>query len=168
MKKVVALLSILLVLCALCALTACDPGTFYFDQEYLSDIVSVELIRYDNPQQKHFISWVPDHTADLKPLDKNKISVLETLETDKISDFFDKLCECHILSTYYAYDSPNGICLKLNYSNGDFIIINCAEKRYVGYIGNFTADGNVGEFIGCFSDYGSFEVLVNDYFQTKI
>ena len=168
MKKVATLLLILLMLCSLCALTACDPGTFYFDEEYLSGIVSVELVNYDNHNQKNFFTWVPDQSAKLKPIDMSKLSVVETLNQDKISDFFETLYKCHILDKYYAYDSPAGLCLKLNYANGDFIIINCAGKRYAGYIGNFTADGNVGEFIGCFSSYYSFETLVNDYFQTQI
>ena len=167
-KAITTFLALLLVLCALCTFVACDPATFYFDHEYLSDIVSVELIRYDNPEQKHFISWVSDHTADLKPFDDSKLSVLETLEADKISDFLDTLIECPILFKYYAFDSPNGLCLKLTYSNGDFIIINCYEQSFAGYIGKFSFNGEVAEFIGCFVGYDCFETLVNDYFQTKI
>ena len=149
-------------------LTACDPGTYYFEQEELSDIVRIELINYDNPEQKHFISWVPDHTSDLKPLDNSKISVLETLEEDKIPQFIDTLCEFDILYRYYAFDSPNGVCLKLSYSNGDFLIVNCNVPSFAGYIGEFTSDGEVTAFIGCFSASSSFTTLVNNFFQTKI
>ena len=158
---------LILIICCF-TFTGCDPGSYYFTHEYLSDIVSVELINYNNPKQKHFISWVPDHSSDLKSFDDSKLSVLETLDEDKISDFIDTLCECHILATYYAYDSPNEICLKLNYSNGDFIIANCQNQSYAGYIGKFTFDGKVAKFIGFFSSRTSFITLVNDYFQTQI
>lgn len=168
MKKVTALLAILLVICSLCVFAACDPSTVYIEPEYVSEVVRVELINYDNPAQKHFFSWVPDHTADLKPFDKSKFSVVETLDEDKIAAFLDTLYECPILSTYFAFDSPNGLCLKLTYSNGDFLIINCYERSFVGYIGKFSSNGEVDEFIGCFVSLQCFEILVNDYFQTQI
>ena len=168
MKKFTALLAILLVLCSLCAFAACDPTTIYLDNEYLSDIVKVELVNYDNPQQKHFLSWVPNHTSDLKPLDLNKISVVETLDGEQIADFIDTLCECPILDRYYAFDSPKGLCLRLTYANSDFLIVNCKEESFVGYIGKFTKSGEVEQFIGCFVGVMSFEILVNDYFQTQI
>ena len=168
MKKVTALFAIVLVLCSLCIFAACDPTTSYFDHEYLSEIVSIELVDYNNPKQREFISWVPDHTADLKPFDNSKLSVLETLDENKIPDFIDTLCECLILDTYFAFDSPNGLCLKLIYSNGDFLIVNWYKKSFVGYIGKFSPNGEVAEFIGCFASANSYEILVNDYFQTKI
>ena len=170
MKKVTVLLTLLLALCSLYTFAACalDPSTIYIEQEYLADIVSVELVKYDNPNQKHFFSWVPDHTSDLKPVDNNKFSVLETLDEDRIADFIDTLCECPILDRYYAFDSPSGICLKLNYSNDDFLIVNCNEDAFVGYIGKFFHDGEVAQFIGCFVSASCFETLVNDYFQMKI
>lgn len=166
LSVIIATISILLICCL--TLTACDPGSYYFEPEELSDIVSVELINYNNPEQKHFLSWVPDHTSKLKPFDDSKLSVLETLEEDKIAQFTDVLCECNILYKYYAYDSPNGTCLKLSYSNGDFLIINCNMPSFAGYIGKFTSGGEVAEFIGCFSSSYYFKTLVNDYFQMKL
>lgn len=168
MKKFTSFLATLLIVCSLCAFAACDPGSYKFSREYLSDIVSIELISYDNPENKHFVSWVPDHTSDLKPFDDSKLSVLETLDEDNFSQLIDTLCECEILYQYYAYDSPNGICLKLSYSNGDFLIVSCDEVSYAGYIGKFSSDGGVAEFIGCFCSRSDFEALVNDYFLTKI
>ena len=168
MKKFTALLAILLVVCSLCVFAACDPGTVYIEREDLAEVVSVELVNYDNPKQKQFFSWVPDHTADLKPLDGSKMSVVETLDADKISDLLDTLSECPILDRYYAFDSPDGLCLKLTYASGDYLIVNCYEKSFAGYIGRFHANGEVDEFIGCFDAHYSFEVLVNNFFQTQI
>ena len=168
MKKLTVLLTILLVICSLCTFAACDPNEIYFERDSLADIVKIELIRYDNPKQKQFFSWVPDHTDDLKPFDESRVTVLETLDENKIYDLLDTLCECPILDRYYAYDSPNGICLKISYSNGDYLIVNCNEGSFTGYIGRFDCDGKVVQFIGCFVSVACFETLVNDYFQTKI
>ncbi|MCI8434996.1 MAG: hypothetical protein HFK10_03415 [Clostridia bacterium] len=168
MKKISKLLAILILICSLFIFTACDPSPFYFEHEYLADTVSIELIRYDNPEQKHFLSWVPDHTADLKSFDQSKVTVLETLHENKIPDFIDTLCEYDILYKYYAFDTPNGICIKLNDSNGDFLIVSCNENSFAGYIGKFYSNGEVADFIGCFSALKYFETLVNDHFQMKI
>ena len=168
MKKFPKLSAIFIIICSLFIFEACDPGTFRFDLEYLTDIVSVELIRYDNPEQKHFSFWVPDHSSDLKSYEQSKEIVSETLDENKISDFIDTICECDVLYKYYAFDTPNGICIKLTYSDGDFLIVNCIENSFVGYIGKFYSNGDVADFIGCFSDLKCFETLVNDYFQMKI
>lgn len=148
-------------------LTGCDPASFYFSPEDLSDIVSVELINYNNPNQKEFWSWVPDHESDLKPFDNSKFSVLETLDEDKIPDLTNALCECFILYKYYVYDSPKGMCLKLTYSNGNFLIVS-GTRGSSGYIGEFSSDGEVAYFYGCFHHAGNFKILVNEYFETKI
>ena len=167
MKNKFSLSVILLIICSF-MLAGCDPVNYNFHRDDLEDIVSIELIQYDNPEQEHFSSWVPDHTSDLKPFDDSKVNILETLDDDHISELIDTLCACNILDTYYAYDSPNGLCLKLSYSNGDFLIVNCNENSYTGYIGKFSSDGEVAQFIGCFTSVESFKTLVNDYFQTKI
>lgn len=167
-RKFIAIIAAALILIICCfTLTACDPGSYYFEQEELSDIVNIELINYDYPEQKHFKSWVPNHTADLKPFNDSKLSVLETLDGDKFPQFIDTLCEFHILYKYYVFDAPNGVCIKLSYSNGDFLIINGYKSLYVGYIGKFTSDGKVAEFIGSFSNSSSYKTLVNDFFLTQ-
>lgn len=168
MKRIKIVLIILIVLCSLVQFVACDPSDYYFTQEELSDIVSIELINYENPAQKSFFSWVPDHTSDLKPFDNKKVCVLESLAEDKFSQFVETLCDCLILETYFAYDSPKGICVKKSYSDGDFLILSCNEQTFAGYVGKFSSDGEVARFIGCFCNRDSFEALVNDYFVTNL
>ena len=152
--------------------TACDPIRTTFKQEDLSDIVSIELINYDNHQQKKFATWVTDHSSELKPFDESKASVLEALDVDKTQQFIDSLCEYSIFLNYYKLDSPNGICIKLTYSNGDFLIINnqlnSGKLGKHGYIGRFSPNGEVAEFIGAFSTSNYFELLVTDFFQYNI
>ena len=166
-----AKLALIGVIAAACfTLTACDPSHFYFEEEDLSDVVSIELINYDNPKQKEFSSWVPDHSSDLKPFDESKVTVLETLDESEIPDFTAKLCEPIILYWYFAYDSPNGICIKLTYSTGDFLIVwsDYQNGWFGGYIGKFTSEGEVKEFYGSFASLGSYTYLVNNYFETQI
>ncbi|MDE7395367.1 MAG: hypothetical protein K2M95_04535 [Clostridiales bacterium] len=169
-SKRIKILTVAAVLFACCfALSACDPSRYHLKVEDFVDVVDIELINYDNPTQKHFFSWVPNHTDDLKPFDASKMTHLENLEPSKTSDFIAALCECEILGKYYAYDSPKGICIKVNFSNGDFLILCGAYEKHNScrYVGEFSADGAVKNFIGCFNGY-CFQDLVNDYFETQI
>lgn len=166
--KKLTIIALLLVLCLM--LCACDPASYNFTSEDLADVISIELVDYDNSEQKSFGSWVFDRTSDLKPFDKSKMSQLENLAGNKIPDFVDSLCECRILYKYFSFDSPNGICIKINYSNEDFMIIwsNYKYSNFSGYIGRYSPDGEVTEFIGCFEGLDSYINLVNNYFQTQI
>lgn len=69
---------------------ACDPSSYQFDYQDLKDnTVTIELIHYDNPEQNSFISWIPNHSSALAPISKlPRMSVLETLDDEKKSDFF--------------------------------------------------------------------------------
>ena len=163
--------SFLFVLTALCLLLgACDPGFYTVDQEELKQVVSVELIQYGNPEQKHFSSWVPDQFKKLVSFDAEKATVLETLPADKIPEFLDAFSEAEILHTYYAYNSPRDICLRLNYENGDFLIAwaNYAEGSYAGYIGEYSSSGTVLSFWGSFCSLPEYKSLVNDYFTQSL
>ena len=164
MKKLKLFVVILLVFCFLCA---CDPATYVIDWSTLDNVVSVELIEYKNLNQKHFTSWVPDQFNELVPFYSANATVLETLPEEKIPDFLNAFSETDILHTYYAYDSPKDICLRLNYENGDFLIIwaNYTEDRFAGYIGEYGADGTVLSFWGSFSALQYYEDLVEQYFD---
>lgn len=166
--KILTLIVFLLVSCF--TLSACDPANYRFKKEDLARVISIELINYDNPAQKGFSSWVPDHESDLKSFDDDKMTRLEILDKSRISNFVYSLCNLNILYKYYAYDSPNGNCIKLNYANGDFLIIwsNYEESCFPGYIGIFSAEGEVINFIGCFESLSSYKYLVNNYFLTQI
>ncbi len=152
-------------------LVACDPSTYYFDYEDLkNNIINVDLINYENSNQKRFSSWVLDHSSDLVSFNLGNVTILETLNNDDIPNFLEQLSSYDILGKYYSFDSPKGICIRLTYSNGDFLIITCDYKSesFSGYIGSFTSNGEVKEFIGCFSNYDYFESLVSNFFTTKL
>lgn len=166
MKKILLFFSMILLLMSL---SACDPGTFNYNLEDLSlDVISIELVTYENSDQDRFLSWVPNHFDDLEKLDMTKITVIETLSTEEISSFLEQLSNVMFLSYYYAFDSPSDICVKINYANGDFEILNCREDSYTGYVGSYNSEGEVVEFVGCFESYYDFQNLVNNYFDYQL
>lgn len=147
-------------------LTSCDPTTTNLGK-YIEkgNIKTIEKIKYDNKEQHVFVSWVPDHFSELKDFKVEKVEVIETL-VDNTSSFLDELLNANILSTYYAYDSPSGICIRLILNSDDFVIVNCTENSYRGYIGKYDSKGNVIGFYGCFENYSSFSNLIN-YFSKE-
>ena len=167
MKKTVCLAILAAICCFLCA---CDPGSYSVNREELNDVVGVELIEYENPNQKHFTTWVPDQFDKLMPFNNNDVMVLETLPAEKTADFLDAFSKTDILHTYYAYNSPKDICIRLNYENGNFLIIwaNYAENSYAGYIGEYSRDGTVLSFWGSFSSLSYYKDLVNQYFTYRL
>lgn len=152
------------------SISSCDPGQYDIDREELNDVVSVELINYDNPEQKKFSSWVPDHFRKLKPIDLEKCEVLETLPEDMITDFVDYFSEREILNKYYTYNSPKDICIKLNYSDDSFLILwaDYENESFRGYVGEYTSEGKVLSFWGSFCALSDYEYLVENYFDCKL
>ncbi|MBQ9731370.1 MAG: hypothetical protein IJV94_04640 [Bacilli bacterium] len=168
MKIKKLLSSIILVFCILfCA--SCDPSTYYYDKDYLTEnIQEIRLIDYTNEDRNHFLTWTLDQSNKLKDFNLENIEILSTLEVDKHDSFIESLCSFDILYKYYAYDSPKGICVMIVYKNGNFDIINCEKDRFAGYIGTYDSNGNVVDFIGCFSSYHYYEDLISDYFEYEV
>ena len=167
MKRIAAIILVI----ATCFLsTSCDPTSFEIDIDALDSVVSVELIEYENPEQKHFTTWVPDQSDKLVPFNLANATILETLPEEKISGFLDAFSTTDILHTYYAYDSPKDICIRLNYESGGFLIIwaNYAENSYAGYIGEYSSDGTVSSFWGSFSSLDYYTELVNQFFAYEL
>ena len=103
MRKIVCFVVLAELCCLLCA---CDPGSFSIDREHLNDVISIELIEYENPDQKHFTTWVPDQYDQLLSFNLSNVKILETLPAEKVVDFLDDFSETDILHTYYSYSSP--------------------------------------------------------------
>ena len=167
MKKLFAIMIVVITCFSLCS---CDPGTFVVNRDSLDNVISVELIEYANSDQKHFTTWVPDQSDKLVPFNLANATILETLPEEKISGFLDAFSTTDILHTYYAYDSPKDICIRLNYESGGFLIIwaNYAENSYAGYIGEYSSDGTVSSFWGSFSSLSCYTELVNQFFAYEL
>jgi len=166
MKKLICIL----IVAALCfSLCACDPGTHTISPDALDNVISVELIEYENPNQKHYVFWIYLF-KELVPFSSDNATVLKTLPEDEIPNFLADFENTDILSRYCAYNSPKDICLRLNYVNGDFLIIwaNYSSNGFAGYIGEYTADGSVLSFWGSFSALAYYTDLVNQYFDYEL
>ena len=167
MRKFICGILLLIMCCFLCA---CDPMPYAIDREALSGVVSVELIRYDNPKQKKFSTWAENQFDKLVPFDSGNATVIAVLPEEKIADFLDSFSQSGVHHTYYAYDSPKDICLRFNYENGNFLIAwaNYAENHFAGYIGEYSSDGTVLTFWGSFTSLHFYEDLVNRYFNYSL
>ncbi|MCK9471633.1 MAG: hypothetical protein WC006_09110 [Bacilli bacterium] len=167
MKKHLCLFVILVMIFLL---SACDPSHYYHTIEDYQSVERIELINYNNPNQKQFLSWVPDHYGKLVGLDLDNITVLEILDSNFYPRFINDLGSLDILYRYYAYDSPKDKCIRIIYTNGklDIITANYKNSSYAGYIGRYSSAGEVVDFYGCFDNLTSFIDLVNDYFIQKI
>lgn len=167
MRKTLSFMVVMIICFSMCA---CDPGSFLIDRESLNSVVSVELIEYANPNQKTFPSWVPDQLNKLLPFVPAYATILETLPPDKVPYFLDAFSKTDILHTYYAYNSPKDVCIKLNYENGNCLIIwaDYLDNSYAGYIGEYSSDGAVLSFWGSFSSLNYYIDLVNQHFDYKL
>lgn len=168
MKKIICFICLMIMSFTL--LCACDPGTYKISSDSLKNVTCIELIDYKNPDQKHFSSWVPDHFDDLAPFDNSNVTVIEELKEEKLSEFLETFAQTDILHTYYAYDSPKDVCIRINYSNGNFLIIWADYKNnsFRGYIGEYLSNGSVLSFWGSFSGLMYYQNLVNDFFSYNI
>lgn len=160
MRKIIILfLCVVMVALNLCS---CDPNRIQPEEDWFENVVSVELIRYNNPDQKDFISWVPDHSDDLVSFDNSKVEIIEELDNEKFDDFATAFQSTEVFLDYYDFDSPDGVCIRVNYKNGEFLIIG---KDYVGY---FSENGEVSSFLGCFSGRFYYTNLVNEFFEYQV
>lgn len=158
-------LFILLVLLLVPILFSCDPIMFNLDiDELKTNLVDIELIKYENDEQKEFPLWMKDYSDRLLKFDSNKVSIIDNLEETKINDFLECLTEFEVIYKHYTFDSPKGRCAKLNYSNGDFIVIGL-EKLNSGYIFKYDENGNVIEYTGKISGSKDFVLTVEHLFN---
>ena len=150
MKKFRPIIFVALPVLAL-SITSCDPAhsTLKYS-EFKEEVVSVDLIDYKNDNQKHFASWVPDHESDLAPFVLENASFIKSLDNNTIDTFVKQVCNYTLLVKYYAYDSPKGVCIRMNHKNEDFTILWAPAGSYAGYIGKFSSNGDVKEYYGCY------------------
>lgn len=162
MKRILALALIISI--AVSILTACDPEGFCL---YDTDIVSVELFTYDNPNPK-----TVKKVGDVLPIDPDKMEIIETLDPDRTAEFADRLSDILFLLYSPYSDQPTGVSIKVTYGDGSFAIVSShwfGENKYAyNYNVKFDPDGNITQVMGYRQGRGSFENLVNDFFETQI
>ena len=165
MKKIACVILLLVMCCTLCA---CDPNEYQPPQEALDKVVSVELIQYNNPNQKGYEFWIFDHYNELRPFVAENATVLEVLPADKLSDFLQSFSQKTLIGPHYAsYNSPGEICLRLKYENDDFLIVWAGNQscRYSGYVGEYSSNGAVLSYWGVPYSNDDYVNLLAEYFN---
>ena len=109
-----------------------DPELYQFEYEKLKgQIASVELIHYENDNPE-----IIKDASEVMPFDFDKEEVIETLDANKIDDFALDLSEIRFMNDSDFAKEAIGICIKITYENGEFIIITStlirSEERRVG------------------------------------
>ena len=149
-------------------LSACGPVMIHLDKSEIENkVAKVELLYYDNPKQKKFAFWFFDHSDQLRPLDFENVTTLKELPSERFPSFLDQLCEAEIRERFYIYNAPKGFCVKITYNDGSFIIHYC-DNTCRGYVGFYSQDGKVLDYIGSLDSYKEYSNLIDDCFDFHI
>ncbi|MCL2639058.1 MAG: hypothetical protein FWD48_11895 [Oscillospiraceae bacterium] len=140
MKRLIKSLGICL-LCFIFVSCFANPIDFKYKIVDFDNVVSVELIRYNNSDVKN----VRDYKAH-PDFDFSKVEHIETMEEEKYENLFTVLASTLILNHVSHNNSPGGISVIITYENGDFDILS-AE-----YAGRFSSSGNFIKFLGRFDE----------------
>ena len=150
-------------------LTACDPPSppvYHFQNNELENkIVKVEMIHYENPDQKKFKSYYKDHFKQLPPFNESNVTILKELPAERISGFLDQLSKTDIFTELFFFDSPKCLCIKLTYNDGSYLILDGGDKSAIGYVGIYSSTGEVLEYVGSFRHFKDWPDLINKYFD---
>ena len=145
-------------------LIACDPD-FEYDIAWLKEnVVSVEMIKYDNEELKLVYDRV-----EILPIDFDKIEIIEKLPDSKIEDFINDYSSSWKMESGVFFAEPVGVCVKMNFVNGDFMIITEEDPKEdfseFSMIAIFDKDGKVTDMPIChYASAGGFEHL-KKYFE---
>ena len=163
MKRLIAFVCLISVCLTLCS---CDPaGHLAGDWLEPERISSVELIQYDNDEQKTFDSW-PESKYKFRQLlffDETKATVLKTLNQEDVPEFVDTFSEMHIWSGYYLFNSPKDKCIRINYSDGSYTVIYADPEQVYkgkGFVAEYAPDGEIEIYWGSVANIDEYNSLV--------
>lgn len=150
MKKI---FMILLLFFTCFILIACEPRSVSYPDDYLEDVIKVELINYDNNKIKRF--------------DVDKMEIIEELNTEKLDDFLQDLSDIYMWRSipkgYFAGES-----IRIIYGNGDFEVMSCnnTEHKIISYLVRYDSNGRMIKLIGSVEHKSEFTNILNTYFTT--
>ncbi|XMB72166.1 hypothetical protein RJI07_08665 [Mycoplasmatota bacterium WC30] len=163
MRKLIVILLVFISM----ILISCEPNKYFFKNNTRNDeVTSIELISYSSEDVA-----VIESTDEMMNFNTNNIEVLEMLDTTKNEDFVSEFSNIEFLLGYPHLNTPNGIGVKINYDNGDFLIVTDSldcEECYGGDAILYNSEGQFLDYYGGFSWRQNFVDLINDYFQTQI
>lgn len=160
MKKFI--LSFLLI-CVLILACGCDPGSYYFDDESLTEQVKrVELIDYENDNP--IMIDVTDDTELI--FERDKMKILEVLDEEKIDEFLKDLSVIIFHLINQSAESPVGRGIRLVFSDEGYIVISCTKvgRRGYSFVAEFDKNDEFIQHIADVCDKPSLDRLINKYF----
>jgi hypothetical protein len=162
-KKLVTLLLILLSI----SLISCEPVKYFFKNNTRNDeIVSIELISYS-----------PDNIAVVDSSDEmidfvfGNMEILEIMDATKNENFISEFSNIEFFQRYPHLNTPNGMGVKINYQNGDFLIVTDSfidEDVYGGDAILYNFDGIYLDYYGSISWLQNLIDLINGLFDKQI
>ncbi len=148
-------------------LVACEPETYYFkNNPRNNEIQSVELI-------SHYAVNISIVESDDEMLDYyfEYMEILEILDEVKIENFVSEFSKIEFFQGYPHQNTPNGTGVKINYRNGDFLIITDSfvdEDEYGGDAILYDSDGNFLIYYGGISWLQTFIDLIDELFSMQV
>ena len=129
------------------------------------EIVSIELISYTPDEYA-----VTESTEDMLDFDSDKMEILEVLDTTENENFISDFSEIEFLQGYPHLNTPKGIGVKINYENGDFVVVTISFLDDDSDGGNailYNSEGVFLEYYGGMSWIPGFVNLINKYFEAQ-
>lgn len=148
-------------------LVSCEPNKYFFKSNIRNnEIVSIELILYSQDNVA-----VVNSTDEMLDFVFENMETLEILDSAKNENFIDEFSIIEFFQGYSHLNTPNGIGVKINYQNGDFLIVTDRiedEDENGGDAILFNSDGIFLEYFGSISWIQTFTGLIDDYFDTQV
>ena len=139
-----------------------NHGAYYYDYNKLKENVSmVELIEYSATD-----AIMTRSKKDIAAFDFEKSETLHTLEQSRIDKFCIAFSKIKFFEDEDFPNTPIGQCIKLTYTNGDFLIVIAWQKEEHNYCYGthlYDKDGNIKEAMWL-SDLQDFYNLLNNFF----
>ncbi|MBQ3572409.1 MAG: hypothetical protein IJA15_06250 [Clostridia bacterium] len=163
MKKLILLtLTFIMVL-----LTGCEPPSFYFlKTNYLDDIESIELVKYNNSNFE-----MVDPSKTVLTFDYKKVEKLETLDSNKIEEFLDDFEEIIFFHGNKSVNEPTGYCLLWHFKDGTFMVFSCTiipGDRGYDMVATFDSTGKFLSHGGYFAAEPHYVLVLSKYFSSYI
>ena len=163
MKKLILLtLTFILVL-----LTGCEPPSYYFlKTNYLDEIESIELVKYNNSNFE-----MVDPSKTVLTFDYKKVEKLETLDSNKIEEFLDDFEEIIFFSLNESVNEPTGYCLLWHMKDGTLSVFSCPiipGDRGYSMVATFDSTGKFLHHDGYFAAEPHYVLVLSKYFSSYI
>ncbi|MFA7724993.1 MAG: hypothetical protein WCX25_02800, partial [Candidatus Izemoplasmatales bacterium] len=133
--------------------------------------------RNDEIESVELISYSPENVAVVESADEmldfqsENMEILEILDAAKNADFIFEFSSIEFFQGYPHLNTPNGMGIKINYHNGDFLIVTDSfidEEVNGGDAILYNSDGIFIDYYGSISWLQNLIDLINGFFEKQI